>query len=82
MSLHYDYEDQDEPLVTNCDTCDGEIVFLKTKNGKWIPVDATSVQGYMERRFEPLDGHIAHFDTCKERMSEFASVVPEGSTNE
>ena len=60
--------------VTSCRSCNARIVWMATKAGKRIPVDAKTVD---ERRIEwgpsrgdvlPLFqqklGHIAHFATC------------------
>lgn len=49
--------------ATECQSCQAEIVFLKTGKGKSIPVDAETVtEG--DELFEPKSGHVAHFATC------------------
>lgn len=49
--------------TTECQSCQAEIIFLKTGKGKSIPVDAESVtEG--DELFEPRAGHVSHFATC------------------
>jgi hypothetical protein len=56
-----------------CEKCLAEIYFLKTKNGKFIPVDASSLttrdkedlDNGMERLFR-YGEHIAHFSSCSQ----------------
>jgi hypothetical protein len=49
--------------ITKCKACGTEIVFLKTKNEKSIPVDATTVkEGDTEYDHTR---HTAHFATCQ-----------------
>ena len=51
--------------ITKCKACGREIVFMKTRGGKFIPVN-------YEKRFDgdetflPQAGHVAHFATCPE----------------
>ncbi len=49
--------------TTRCKKCETPIVFLKTVNDQFIPVDATTVKDgdteYDHKR------HVAHFATCK-----------------
>jgi hypothetical protein len=54
-----------KPLqLTRCRSCQAGIVWLKTKSGKNMPVDAdTWVQG-QPPIFNPDLGHITHFATC------------------
>ena len=51
-----------------CKSCDKEIVFLKTKKGKSIPVNAETIQG-KETVFEVSKGHVPHFSDCPEGNS-------------
>ena len=46
-----------------CKSCDKEIVFLKTKNGKNIPVNRETIQG-KETVFDVAKGHVPHFADC------------------
>ena len=45
-----------------CKSCSAQIIWLKTKNFKKMPVDYDSVDG-MELMFEP-GKHVSHFSTC------------------
>ena len=45
-----------------CRGCGAEIVFLKTRRGKWIPVDPLSVEDD-DTEFD-FDKHTAHHSTC------------------
>lgn len=57
------------PQVSRCRSCDEAIVWMKTVNGKNIPVDADTVD---EADLEWQDGaplfdreqHTTHFETC------------------
>lgn len=49
-------------IPNTCRTCGKEIVFLKTVNGKNIPVDAETVE-VGDTDFEP-GRHVTHFRTC------------------
>ena len=51
--------------MKNCKSCGKEIVFLKTKNGKIIPVNADTIQG-KETVYDHKIGHVSHFATCKD----------------
>ena len=46
-----------------CGSCGHEIVFLKTKKGKFVPVNAETIQG-KERNYDNKIGHISHFSSC------------------
>lgn len=51
--------------VPQCRSCGAFILWMKTKNGKNIPVDYATVpadQGALV--FDPDVGHISHFATC------------------
>ena len=48
-----------------CKSCGKEIVFLKTKNGKIIPINADTIQG-KETVYDHKIGHVSHFATCKD----------------
>ena len=48
-----------------CKSCNTEIVWLKTKNGKNMPVNADTIQG-KETIYDHKIGHISHFSTCKD----------------
>lgn len=57
--------------MPNCKACNKEIYFLKTKNGKFIPVNAESLndselhelRNKTQRLFDPKR-HITHFSDC------------------
>lgn len=46
-----------------CRSCGKEIVFLKTRKGNLIPVNAETIQG-KETTFDVASGHVPHFSTC------------------
>jgi hypothetical protein len=48
--------------INHCRSCDAEIVFLRTRNRKIIPVNADKVQ-HDDYYFDP-SRHTAHFATC------------------
>ena len=48
-----------------CKSCNREIVCLKTKNGKNMPVNADTIQG-KETIYDHKVGHISHFVTCRD----------------
>ena len=48
-----------------CKSCNKEIVWLKTKNGKYMPVNADTIQG-KETIYDYVKGHISHFSTCED----------------
>jgi hypothetical protein len=49
--------------IVHCSKCNAEMVWLKTKTGKAMPVDAATVK---EGDVEYEHGrHISHFATCK-----------------
>lgn len=56
-----------------CRSCGAEIVWLKTVNGKNIPVDAETVADgdtvFDPKRRTIFDfvGHVTHFETCPDR---------------
>lgn len=50
-------------LADKCKGCGAPIVFMKTRKGKYIPVDAESIKTN-EVFFNPNSGMIAHFATC------------------
>jgi len=48
-------------VMSKCKSCHAEIVWLKSKKGKNIPVDAETYHG--EEGFD-FEKHRAHFATC------------------
>ena len=46
-----------------CDACGAPIVFLNTKGGGLMPVDAATV-GPDDDKFDKMRGHMPHFATC------------------
>ncbi|MDZ7763235.1 MAG: hypothetical protein U5K00_02250 [Melioribacteraceae bacterium] len=58
-----------------CKSCKKEIYFLKTKNGKYIPVNAESLtvrekedlKNNMKRIYKP-GFHVSHFADCPEAI--------------
>ena len=48
--------------ISKCRSCDAPIVWLKTKNGKNIPVNANTVEEG-DKIFE-IKRHKSHFNTC------------------
>jgi len=49
-------------LIEHCRSCNAEIVWLKTKLKKHIPVNADTVKDDGQE-FDPLV-HVSHFATC------------------
>lgn len=49
--------------VKTCKSCQAPIIFLKTQAGKWMPVDADSVDQTIECTYD-REAHSSHFDTC------------------
>ena len=49
--------------IVQCSSCKANIIFLRTKNGKQMPVDAATVM-HDDYEFSPKKGHISHFATC------------------
>ena len=57
--------------LTNCKACGKEIWFLKTRNGKYIPVNGESLSltekndlvNDLQRLFDP-EKHVSHFADC------------------
>jgi hypothetical protein len=54
-----------KPLqLTKCRSCQAGIVWVKTKTGKNMPVDADTWTQGDPHLFDPELGHISHFATC------------------
>lgn len=51
-------------MSTECRSCGAIIVWMKTKSGKNMPVDYSSVPPDDPFVFDPERGHISHFATC------------------
>jgi hypothetical protein len=53
--------------TARCRSCQAEVVWLKTRNGKNVPVDVTSFDP-VEFELDPPEFdpklHVAHFATC------------------
>ncbi len=49
--------------TVNCRTCGAPIIWLKTKTGKSMPVDAGTVKRPVSI-YDPELGHMTHFGTC------------------
>lgn len=57
------FEDQKlQGRTRACRSCGASIIWLKTRAGKKMPVDAASVDG-LEHIFE-YGKHVSHFSTC------------------
>jgi hypothetical protein len=50
-------------MASICRDCGEPIVFMRTRLGKLIPVDADSVTDG-DTEYEPRSGHVSHFDSC------------------
>ena len=59
-----------------CKSCSKEIVFLKTKSGKTMPVNADTIQG-RETVYDHKKGHVSHFSDCPD-ASKFKSKKEKG----
>jgi predicted RNA-binding protein with PUA-like domain len=47
-----------------CQACGKEIVFLRTENGKIVPVDKETTDP-ADEYYDPRErGHVSHFKTC------------------
>ena len=51
--------------MSNCRSCGAGIKWMKTRNGKWIPVDIETV-GDPEAEVFDHETMTAHFTTCPE----------------
>ena len=58
------YKELPRPKVAHCRSCQARIVWLRTKAGKRIPVDAGTVEAGA-KEYDPKR-HISHFATCPE----------------
>lgn len=47
-----------------CASCGKEIKFLRTKNGKSMPVNMETIQGN-ETMYNPKKGHMIHSNPCR-----------------
>ena len=52
--------------IDECRGCGEAIVFLTTRGGKPIPVNAETVLDDAEEEFDESRGHVAHFAMCPE----------------
>lgn len=52
----------EDPRTKRCRSCKAAIVFLKTRTGKTMPIDADTVEPGDE--FLELGKHVSHFATC------------------
>ena len=50
--------------MSECRSCNAAIVWLTTKQGNSMPVDATTFNQGDDRVFDVKKGHISHFATC------------------
>lgn len=50
--------------VSTCKGCGEEIAWLRTANGKAIPVNPDSIDDPNAMEFDPKGGHESHFATC------------------
>lgn len=53
----------DKPKDTECRSCGKPIIWLLTAKGKWMPVDAETVEGEQDL-YNADKGHMTHFATC------------------
>lgn len=65
-----------EPKITQCKSCNANIFFVTSKNGKYIPVDAEIITSNgndilwvdetagFKKLAEGRKGYISHFATC------------------
>jgi len=65
--------------MAKCKKCGIEVVWMKTKNGRFIPVDAKYAFTEEAEKtedgiciFDKAIGHITHFDTCSQREDNVA----------
>jgi hypothetical protein len=49
--------------IEHCKSCGAKIVWMRTVAGKFIPVDADTVQEG-DVKFIPISRHVSHFATC------------------
>lgn len=53
---------QERTDITSCRSCEADIVWLRTRAGKNMPVDADTVEPE-DTEFDP-EKHTSHFATC------------------
>ena len=61
------FEDEDtteahERRIKRCSSCNAKIIWFKTEAGRWMPVDADTVEAEDDEL--DLPRHISHFATC------------------
>ena len=49
--------------IKQCRSCNADIVFLKTKKGSFMPVNAETVHEG-DDEFDASKGHMTHYATC------------------
>ena len=56
--------------TSTCRKCGHEIIWLKTKLGKNIPIDPKPGQAVDDNTIYDKREHACHFDTCEEKQLE------------
>lgn len=62
MSFQESTTEAHERRIKRCSSCNAKVIWFKTEAGRWMPVDADTVEPEDEE-FEP-PRHISHFATC------------------
>lgn len=63
--------------MAKCKYCGEEIIWMKTKNGKNIPVDPDSIQGDISVEVYDKKLMKCHFDSCGKKRHEEARTNDE-----
>lgn len=61
--LEDDTTEEHERRIVRCSSCRARIIWLKTRTGKNMPVDADTVEP-QDTEFHPESDHVSHFATC------------------
>lgn len=62
MSFEEDTTEAHERRIVRCSSCRARIIWLKTRAGKNMPVDADTVEADDDDL--DLERHVSHFATC------------------
>lgn len=52
--------------IKECRSCGESIVWMETDGGKWMPVDADTIDDKEATVFDAEQGMVSHFATCKD----------------
>lgn len=65
MTFEQTTTDWHERRIKRCrhESCNARIIFLRSRTGSQVPVDADSVDPE-DTDYDPKRGHVSHFATC------------------